>query len=440
MPLSRLLRLGLRQFVAGMLSVLALGILNRVMKVEEGVDLGIIGLIIGAHYFVAPLAVPAGHRSDHRLYFGLHRTPYILGGALVTAIATALVPFVAFFIGDRGGSPVAVVAGLAVFVAMGAGIYTAGTAYLSLLADLTGEHERGRAVSIVWSMLMLGILAGVLLGVIVLDHYSRARLTVLFLVMAVIVPALTIVAVWGQERRATARPSAEAITLRQAVRTLTGDRQAGLFFAFLSGAILFLFLQQAVLEPFGGDVFGMSVRQTTAFNATQMVGVLAGMAAGGAWLARRLGERRTAAAGIALAAVAFALLAAAAGARHRPLLQPAILLMGLGMGLFNVGGLALMMRMSAAGRVGLYMGTWTLAQALANGVATAGGGLLQSAAFRVLGSPHGSYAAVFAAEAAGLLLTLVLLRRVNQAGLSGQTMPLPQQAGGNSSEIAVAVD
>ena len=40
---SRVIRLGLRQFAAGMLSILVLGILNRVMKVEMGLPLGLIG-------------------------------------------------------------------------------------------------------------------------------------------------------------------------------------------------------------------------------------------------------------------------------------------------------------------------------------------------------------------------------------------------------------
>jgi len=36
MPLLTILRLGLRQFAAGLLGVLTLGILNRVMRVETG--------------------------------------------------------------------------------------------------------------------------------------------------------------------------------------------------------------------------------------------------------------------------------------------------------------------------------------------------------------------------------------------------------------------
>ena len=428
MPLPRLLRFGLRQLAAGMLSVLALGILNRVMKVELGIDLGLVGLVVGAHYFAAPVAVPAGYRSDYRPYFGLHRTPYIVAGAVVTALATVLAPFVAFFMEAQDGSALSVLAGVAVFLCMGAGIYTAGTAYLSLLADLTDERERGKAVAVVWSMLMGGILAGVALGVVVLDHFSPARLVALFVGMAAILLVLTLVAVWGLERPGAARPSEEAASLSEAVGVLTHDRQARVFFAFLFSAILFLFLQQAVLEPFGGDVFAMSVRQTTAFNGSQMVGVLAGMGLGGVWLAKRLGTRPTAALGLIIGAGGFALLTLAAGAGQAALVHPAILVLGLGMGLFNVGGLSLMMGMAAAGRVGLYMGAWTLAQALANGIATIGGGLLHDGTLRLLGSERGAYASVFAVEAAGLLATLALLARIPLSTFPQDAPPTPLEA------------
>ena len=159
----------------------------------------------------------------------------------------------------------------------------------------------------------------------------------------------------------------------------------------------------------------MSVRQTTSFNAYQMVGVLAGMALAGAWLSKRFAARGTAAMGLATAAGSFVGLAAAALLEEAAIIPAAVVVMGLGMGAFNVGGLSLMMTMATAGRVGLYMGAWTLAQAVANGLATAGGGLLYGRALAMVGTVHGAYAAVFALEAAGLALTLALLPRIDIA-------------------------
>jgi BCD family chlorophyll transporter-like MFS transporter len=370
-------------------------------------------VVIGIHYFAALAAIPYGHRSDSRPFGGLHRTPYILAGAALTILATAAAPFGALLMQAEAGSAASSLLTAVIFLLFGFGIYSAGTAYLSLLADLTSEAQRPRAVSIIWSMMMLGILAGVFLGVWMLDSYSPDRLGGLFFVVAAAVGILTLTAVLGQERRSRARPASEPVPLRRAWGLLRSSRQARRFFGFLLMGILFLFLQQVVLEPYGGDVFGLNIRATTLFNAYQMIGVLSGMAFAGGWLARRIGNRPTAAIGLGLASLSFLLLASAGWSGQPGWLPPAIVLMGLGMGLFNVGGLALMMGMAVSQLTGLYMGTWTLAQALGNGLASVGGGLLFALGLKLLGDPTLAYAGVFLIEAIGLLATMALLGRIN---------------------------
>ncbi len=422
MKTGRLIRLGLRQFAAGMLSVLGVGILNRVMKVELGLALGLVSAVISAHYFAAPLAIPFGRRSDRRSSAGLRRTPYILGGTALTVAATAASPFAALYLAGRPESPLAILLGVATFLVLGVGMYTAGAAYLALLADQTSEAERGKAVSVVWSMMMLGILTGVFLGVGILNDYSRERLITLFGLTAAAVGALTVVAIWGQETAGQPRSGAQPVAPGSAWRLLMGARQTRRFFAFLFAAILFLFLQQVVLEPFGGDVFGLSVRQTTLFNAVQMTGVLIGMGVAGGWLSRVWGSQRTAALGLVTACLSFALLGAAATLGRLAWVNPAIALMGLGMGFFNVGGLALMMGMSTTGQTGLFMGAWTLAQALANGLASVGGGLLHDFVLRVSGLEAHAYAAVFLVEAVGLAATARILRGVDVREFQSQSI------------------
>ena len=413
---TTILRLGLRQFAAGMLSVLALGILNRVMHLEMGVALGVVALVLGSQEFVAPVAIPIGHRSDHHPYFGLYRTPYILAGSLVVVITVILAPWMAFWMAEEATSPLRVAAGLGLFLLMGIGTYTAGTAYLSLIADLTTEEERGRVIAIVWAMLMFGILAGVFLGVSLLERYNPQGLVTLFLVGAGVYLVCTVVAVWGLEPRgAGVAPSSEAVGLRRAVALMVANRQVQLFFGFMVCSQFFMFLQQVVLEPFGGRVFGMDVGETTRFNAYQMAGVLTGMALAGAFLTRRLGLRGTASLGAAVAAVAFFLLALTSVTVWVAPVRPAILLMGLGLGVFTVGGIALMIGMAAPGQVGLYMGAWTMAQALARGFANLGGGALHDLALAVTGQVTLAYAAVFVLEALGLLAAIGLLMGVDVA-------------------------
>ncbi len=413
MPLTRILRLGLRQFAAGMLSVLTLGILNRVMKVEFGLNLTLVSVVIGIHYFAAVVAIPFGHRSDRRPWRGYHRTPYIVLGTILTALSTALAPFVAFFLASQGGSLPAVALGVALFLLMGVGMYVAGTAYLSLITDLTVEEERGKVVAITWAMMMVGILVGVFVSIRLMERYTPQGLVLLFLVMAGLLLALTALAIWGQERPRGTRLSQDALTLKQAVRLLTISQQTRFFFAFLFAGIFFQFVQQMALEPFGGDVFGLSLKETTLFNAYQMVGVLLGMALSGAWLARRVGKKATTGLGSAVTGIAFTLLTLASLGGYLPLVRPAIFVTGLGMGMFTVGGLSLMMDLTVKEQVGLFMGAWTLAQALANGLASVGGGILHDAGLALFASEAGAYALVFGVEAAGSLAIIALLVQVD---------------------------
>lgn len=421
MRLKNVIRVGLRQFAAGMLSVLTMGILNRVMHLELGVTLGMVALIIGSQEFVALVAIPLGHRSDRQPYLGLHRTPYILAGTLVVVLTVISVPWLVLCMAEQGASPLTVLLGIGLFLTMGSGMYTAGTAYLSLIADLTTEEERGRVIAIVWAMLMLGILAGVFLGMSFLEHYTSQGLVILFVLGAGIYLACTIVAVWGLEPRgAIVAPSQEVVGLRRAMVLMAANSQARLFFGFMVCSMFFLFLQQVVLEPFGGQVFGLSVGETTRFNAYQMVGVLTGMGLAGGLLTRWLGLQRAAGLGAGAAAGAFLLLALAALAVRVELVRPAILLMGLGMGIFTVGGTALMMEMAVPGQVGLYMGAWTMAQALARGFANLGGGALHDLALAVSGQETLAYTLVFTLEATGLLAAIGLLVRVDMAAFRSE--------------------
>ena len=111
------------------------------------------------------------------------------------------------------------------------------------------------------------------------------------------------------------------------------------------------------------------------------------------------GHKRTATAGLVGSAVAFTALAAAALVGSVEASWLGVLLVGFTTGLFNVAVLALMPTMSVPERVALFMGAWTVSHALADGIATAGGGVLHDLVLRVA-STEVAYASVFALEAA----------------------------------------
>ena len=405
------LRLGLREFAAGMSSVLILGVLNRVMKVELGISLLVVATVLASYNLAAPAALAIGHRSDQRPILGRHRAPYIVGGAALTAVVLAAAPHLADLLA-RGVRPLSVGLTVVAFVVMGVGMYGAGTVYFALIADITPRDERGHAASVVYLMLMAGIVSGAALSASVLDDAANGRHS-LFAIVALLVVALNVAAVWGLDPREVdddALP--ERTGAWTAVREIAQIDAARRFFVFTLVATVFLFLQQAVLEPFGGDVLGLSVRATTGFNAVQTIGVLVGMVITGRGIADRAGHKRTATVGLVGSSIAFAALATAALSGSVEASWLGVLFVGLTTGLFNVAVLALMMAMSVPERVALFMGAWTVSHALADGIATAGGGILHDLALR-LTSTEVAYAGVFAIEAVGLALCVPLLRRID---------------------------
>ncbi|MEX2658352.1 MAG: MFS transporter [Acidimicrobiales bacterium] len=405
------LRLGLREFAAGMSSVVILGVLNRVMKVELGISLLVVATVLASYNLAAPAALAIGHRSDQRPVFGRHRAPYIVGGSIVTALMVLAAPHLADLLA-RGVNPVSVAVTVAAFVVMGVGMYGAGTVYFALIADITPREERGHAASVVHLMLMAGIVSGAALSASILDDDANGRHS-LFAIVALLVVVLNIAAVWGLDpREVDENELPERTSTWTAVREVAAIGAARRFFIFTLVATVFLFLQQAVLEPFGGDVLGLSVRATTGFNAVQTIGVLVGMLITGRGIADRAGHKHTATVGLVGSAVAFTALSAAALSGSVEASWLAILLVGLTTGLFNVAVLALMMAMSVPERIALFMGAWTVSHAIADGLATAGGGLLHDLALRVA-SLEVAYASVFAIEAVGLALCVPLLRRIN---------------------------
>lgn len=415
-----LLRLGLREFSAGLASVLILGVLNRVLKVELGVSLGVVAAVLASYNLAAPVALPIGHWSDTRPLFGRRRTPYIVGGAIVTGLAVAAAPHVAGRLAG-GVTAQAVVLSVALFVAMGLGMYGSGTVFFALLSDVSPPQERGNVAKVIYLELLAGILFGVGLTGAIVDE-EAGNLGTLFALAGFMIVVLTTLAVWGQERRAIEQPARAParVRLTAALREVSRIRQARLFFGFMVASTLFLFIQQAVLQPFGGDVFGMTVEQTSGFNAMLTLGTIVGMVTAGRPFAEQVGHRRVAWAGLWLSVSAFGGLAFAAAAASVPATWLSLLFVGFGTGVFNVATLALMMTMATRARAALFMGAWTFAHALADGAATAGGGIVYTVARAVTGSTTRGYAAVFALEAIGLALCLPLLRRVDPSRFAAE--------------------
>lgn len=414
MSRTQLLRLGLFQLAAGVSSVLFLGVLNRVMRVEMGLNLFLVSLLVGGgHYLGALVAIPAGNFSDSHRLVGYRRTAYALGGAAITGLVLAFSPWIARWI-SASPSVLTISVGFLFFLLEGVSTFIAGTAYLALIVDRATEKQRGPVTGVVWTLLMVGLIAAGIVSGIALREYTFTTFSSLLVFGAVLAGVLSLLALVGQERRERPgkRASESPLSMGQAVRLLLSNQHALAFAAFLMVGMFSYFMQDVVLEPFGGDVFGLTAAQTSRFNAYMGIGVIAGMLAGGMWLIPRQGKCAITAAGCWLMVLAFAGLALSAFANQPRALSGAITFLGLGAGFFTVGGVSLMMDMTSAIHTGLFAGAWTLVQAVAKGPASITGGAIQSILEAFGATQAQAYGAVFSVEAIGLLLAILLLSRV----------------------------
>ena len=288
LPLGQLLRLSLFQVSVGMATVMLLGTLNRVMIVELGVPAGVVAAMIALPVLSAPFRALLGFRSDtHRSAIGWKRVPYIWFGSLWQFGGLAIMPFSLIVLsGDQTlGPPWAgeVLAGLA-FLMTGLGMHMTQTAGLALACDRATEETRPRVVALLYVMFLVGMgISALVVGTLLAD-FSNLRLIRVVQGTAVATLLLNLVALWKQERmtpmtaaeRATPRPSFAAAWADYA----SGGKAGRLLGAVALGTAAFS-MQDVLLEPYGGQVLGLSVSETTLLTAIWAVGAIAGFALGG---------------------------------------------------------------------------------------------------------------------------------------------------------------
>jgi BCD family chlorophyll transporter-like MFS transporter len=277
-------------------------------------------------------------------------------------------------------------------------------------------------------MLMVGIIIGAimssgLLKQIALDaplEQVQAQINRLFLIVPAIAFGLCLLSTVGVEKkysrygtRSTVVDREDKITLGMAMRVLTASRQTGIFFTFLLIMSISLFMQDAVLEPYGGEVFRMTIAQTTTLNAFFGTGTLLGLSVTGFLIAPRLGKKNTTKLGCIAVAVCLVIIILAGITANPKFLQWSLILFGFASGVTTTGALSLMLDLTAAETAGTFIGAWGLAQALARALATVSGGAVLSVGKTILETPILAYGLVFATQAVGMVIALGLLARVN---------------------------
>ena len=421
-----IVRLGLVQAALGAIVVLMTSVLNRIMVVELALPAVLPGALVALHYGVQVTRPSWGFRSD----VSGRRTRWILIGMAMLALgangaAMALPVFETSFI-------VALALSVAAYALIGFGVGAGGTSLLALLATGVRPDRRAAAATMVWLMMIAGIAvtAGVVGGLI--DPYSPARLARIVATVTGVAFVVTLAATWRVERGlapAAGEPQ-RATRLLPALREVWAEPRARGFAVFVLLSMIAYFMQELILEPYGGLVFGLTAGETTALSGLQHGGVFLGMVTVGVALsALRLGTLRGwLIAGCLLSAAALGAVAAIAGRPDPQLLRLVVGGLGFANGVFAVAAIGAMMELAGSGqkrREGTRMGLWGAAQAIAAG----SGGLLGAALADGLRPALGdatAFATVFALEALVFLAAATLAVRVMTPAAQGaepQLMP-----------------
>jgi BCD family chlorophyll transporter-like MFS transporter len=195
-------------------------------------------------------------------------------------------------------------------------------------------------------------------------------------------------------------------------------------------------MQDVLLEPYGGQVLGMGVGQTTWLTATLAAGGLLGFSLASSILSRGADPARMAVAGAGVGIPAFAAVIVAASTQSIALFVCGAALIGFGAGVFSHGTLTVTMNRAPKEQAGLALGAWGAVQATAAGVAVALGGILRDIAGSLaerggfgeaLARPATGYAFVYGIEIVLLLATIAVMSALVRAPLR---LPVAQQLPG----------
>ncbi len=419
------LRLSILRIGIGWMFALLTFNFNRVAIADLGAVAILVTTLIGMHHFLAPIQVFWGRLADRYPIAGYRRTPYIAASALLGSLLFLLFPSLAIGLGAH--QLVATLAAVLVFALFGLAMAANGATTFALIAEVTTDDDRTLVVAVTHTFTVLSAIISAGVAAAIMPVYDPQQMQQLYNLTPVIVSVSLLLSLPGLEPRTNRlqatmhavtptlenQPTSAFATARS---LLQSHPELRAFFGFMFLSIMGIFLQDAILEVFGKEVFDLTVAETTRFTQLWGAGVLLGMIIIAVLsMLVRLSKKLLATAGGLGVAAGLAGLSVAAATQHSEILTPILFTMGLCTGMFNVGALSLMMEMSVAGHTGLYMGLWGMAQGLGTGLANVSSGALHSLLIQTGWlSPELAYTLIFAGNALLMLAAVAVLQQVSQ--------------------------
>ena len=430
-----IMRIGLVQASIGAMVMLTTTVLNRLMVVEYTLAAAIPAGLVGWHYAVQLCRPLWGHGSDK----GGNRSLWIMGGLIILAAGSMLAVQVTILESDSMIYRVGL--GILAYTLIGIGVGAGGTSALALLASGVAPPRRAAAAAVTWIMMIAGIVASAIAVSNLIDPFSPARLIWVaggLLAVCLMVTAAAVFRLdrFGAASFSEAKKDAAPPDFRAAISEIFAEKAARRFTIFIFVSMMAFNMQDLILEPFAGLVFGMTPGESTALGGMQSGGILAGMIVagiGGSAFAGRMPVelRHWIVFGCLGSALALASLAIGAMAGPGWPIQVNVFALGFCNGLFAVAAIGAMMGLAGAGektREGVRMGVWGASQAIAFGLGGLIGALGVDIARQSLGHDGSAFQLIFAIEAALFVIAAGLAVRATSTAIASSRSE-PDQEG-----------
>lgn len=423
---ARIARLSSFHVGSAMCDILVSSVWNRVMISEFGLPSWPVALLLGLRYLLMPISLWAGFVSDNHPIWGLYRSPYIWFGRAMMLLA---LPCFALCLDCYAGTGLPAIGWfLAVlgFLLYGFGGLLSGSPFIALVRDITPYEKRGVAMALVETVMIAFFPISAICFGYAMEHYTSEAYWRLTLITMGVGGFFWIFSTLGLERGDAPAREVSAVagwgTLVASLKKALQDSRTRRFFLFLALASLSSWMQDAILEPFGAEVFALSVGETTRFSAHWMGMTLLALILSSYVYRKSKPEtlKGVGAAGLLAMCLGMLALGASALTHNMVWVKIGLVLFGAGFGVYTFAGLNLMMVMTTDGNAGLLLGLWTVAQVVSRGVGISCGGVLRDVLQDILGFSSAAYAGIFFLEAAGLALSVPLLFSVDVLGFARQ--------------------
>ncbi len=406
------IQLGLIHMAVAMTLVPINSTLNRVMIKELAISATLVALLASLPYLISPIQVFIGSFADRHAIWGFRRTPYIALGLLLCVVGVVFSPYVALLIAENFWAGLAL--GLLSFGAWGMGYNLSAVSYLSLATEISGEKGRSRTIAVMFSMMILGIIFTAIALSRMLETFTPETLMRAFSTVGLAALVLGTLGLIRLESRSpqSQQLASENYAWREMLGLVTGNPQVKIFFLYLVILLSAILGQDILLEPFAAEAFGMPVNATTRITSIWGVCFLAAMGMTGA-LEGKTSKRTLAQIGGWAALSGFALIALSGVLVTTGVFYTGLVVLGVGSGVATVSNLSLMLDMTIPSSIGLYMGAWGMANATSRLLGSLISGTLRDILNLILRNPVMAYVAVFSGMALLMLISLMILNRID---------------------------